>query len=238
MNGFVEKIKEEGEPPIIAPEDATPPAVVALFDFDGTVTHCDSLMPFLRFAVGRARFWAGMIVLTPALLRYCLGGFDRTQFKNSVLSQYFGGWRAEQLVGKVERFNKTVLPALCKDEALARIRWHHEQGHRIVLISASPEIYLSSWAATLPIEAVLATRLEMRDGTFSGRIHGQNCRGPEKVARLTDYLGGLDGYEFFAYGDSAGDREMLAIAAHGYYRPFRRPGACITSRLRFLKALL
>lgn len=224
--------------PVDPPQEAPPAATVALFDFDGTVTHCDSLMPFLRLAAGRARFWTGLLILAPIMLRYGLGKIDRARLKEAVLVHYIGGWRTERVMETVERFTKTILPALCRDEALARIRRHHDQGHRVILISASPEIYLTPWAASLPIETVLATRLDTRDGIVSGRIDGQNCRGAEKVARLTDYLGPLDGYEFFAYGDSGGDREMMAIAAHGFYRPFRRPGAGFASRLRFLRALL
>ena len=60
----------------------------------------------------------------------------------------------------------------------------------------------------------------------------------EKIERLSEYLQGLDGYEFHAYGDSVGDRELLALATHAHYRPFRHFGAGIMFRLRFLKAIL
>ncbi len=212
--------------------------IVALFDFDGTLTHCDSLMPFLRFAVGRTEFWIGLALLTPDFMSYILGRLDRAGLKNAVLRRYIGGWPAIRLRDAAERFIDIALPSLCNGEALARIDWHHEQGHRIILVSASPEIYLTPWAATLPIEAVLATRLEFQAETVSGQIDRNNCRGAEKVERVIDYLGGLEGYKFFAYGDSAGDREMLAIATHGFYRPFRRPNSGLMSGLRFVKALL
>jgi phosphatidylglycerophosphatase C len=221
------------------------PGVVALFDFDGTVTHCDSLMPFLRLAAGRARFWAGLIHLSPALLGYAFGRTDRAALKQAVLGQYIGGWPADRLRDTVQRFTATALPALCRDEAVERIRWHHDRGDRVLIISASPDAYLAPWAATLPIEAVLATRLEIRDGTVTGRIDGRNCRGAEKVARLAEYLGGLEGYEFYAYGDSDGDREILALAdadadaeTHAFYRPFRQRGAGLAAWITFLKALL
>ena len=212
--------------------------VVALFDFDGTLTHCDSLMPFLRFAVGRARFWGGMIMLIPAMLGYGLGRIDRAVLKEVVLKRFIGNWTTDRLRDVVEIFTTTGLASLCNDEALTRINWHHDQGHRIIIVSASPDAYLGPWAKIFPIEAVLATRIEIRNGIVSGRLDGKNCRGPEKIARLTDYLGALDGYELYAYGDSSGDREMLAIATHAYYQPFRRRGAAITSKLRFLKAML
>jgi phosphatidylglycerophosphatase C len=64
----------------------------------------------------------------------------------------------------------------------------------------------------LGFDTVLATRLEVdADGRLTGRLVGANCRGPEKVARLREWRSGELVVDF-AYGDSAGDREMLALA--------------------------
>ncbi len=100
------------------------------------MTYCDSLMPFLRGAVGRARFWAGLIILTPSLLGYCLGRIDREQLKEAVLGHYIGGWPADRFQDAIKCFTTTTLTSLCNDVALARMRWHQEQGHRIIVISA------------------------------------------------------------------------------------------------------
>ncbi|MGA1052242.1 MAG: haloacid dehalogenase-like hydrolase, partial [Ilumatobacteraceae bacterium] len=64
-----------------------------------------------------------------------------------------------------------------------------------------------------------ATRLEIGgDGACTGRLDGPNCRGAEKVRRLTDWLEsdglGLGEVTLWAYGDSSGDRELLAAAQH------------------------
>ena len=53
------------------------------------------------------------------------------------------------------------------------------------------------------------------DHRLTGRMAGPNCRGPEKVARLEEWLAArCDGEpaHVFAYGDSAGDRDLLARA--------------------------
>ena len=63
----------------------------------------------------------------------------------------------------------------------------------------------------------MATELEVdADGRCTGALVGGNCRGPEKVRRLHAWLdahhGGRDAVELWAYGDSPGDRELLAAA--------------------------
>ncbi len=92
-------------------------------------------------------------------------------------------------------------------------------------MSASPEFYVTPIGRRLGFDAVLATRLEVDpDGRLTGRILGANCRGPEKVVRLREWRGDTLTVAF-AYGDSAGDREMLALAANGVkVRRRRRPG--------------
>ena len=81
-----------------------------------------------------------------------------------------------------------------------------------MLVSASPELYVTPIGRRLGFDTVLATRLEVgADGRLTGRLQGANCRGPEKVMRLREWRG--EGLSIdYAYGDSAGDREMLDLA--------------------------
>jgi phosphatidylglycerophosphatase C len=54
----------------------------------------------------------------------------------------------------------------------------------------------------------------------TGRLEGPNCKGAEKVNRLTLEIGPLDAVEIHAYGDSPSDRALLNLVAHPYYRSF------------------
>jgi phosphatidylglycerophosphatase C len=105
-----------------------------------------------------------------------------------------------------------------RDDTTARLRWHLAEGHRVVIVSASYQDYVEVVASGLGDVAVLATRLEVVDGFCTGGLAGPNCRGREKVDRLTAWMAaqGLDRADLtvYAYGDSAGDDEMLAWADH------------------------
>jgi phosphatidylglycerophosphatase C len=109
-----------------------------------------------------------------------------------------------------------VLPRL-RDDTTARLRRHQALGHRVVLASASLEQYLGPLGTELGLDGVVCTRLERGvDGRLTGRLLGPNCRGPEKALRVRAWLSdnGLEDAELWAYGDSSGDTELLALADH------------------------
>ena len=50
-------------------------------------------------------------------------------------------------------------------------------------------------------------------GRCRGTLDAPNCRGPEKVNRLLARFGAKPDV-LYAYGDSSGDRDLLALADH------------------------
>lgn len=198
----------------------SPPSVVAVFDFDGTLTTRDSLLPFLRMTVGQWRLMKGLIVTSPTLIRYVLKLIPNWQAKESVLTHFLNGLTEQRLQQLGQRFALQKMSKLLRSAALQRLRWHQERGHHIVLVSASLEAYLIPWAESMRINQVAGTQLEVQDGYLTGRISGKNCYGPEKVNRLQTLLGDLGQYCIYAYGDSRGDRELLDMANYPYYRVF------------------
>ena len=90
-------------------------------------------------------------------------------------------------------------------------RWQG-QGARLVIVTASPEIIVAPFARGLGAERLIGTRLAYDEhDCVTGDFTGPNCRGPEKVVRLREAYG-EDMVLEAAYGDTDGDREMLAIA--------------------------
>jgi phosphatidylglycerophosphatase C len=195
-------------------------AVVAAFDFDGTITEGDSTTAFLRAEL-RGRLPLAVLRAAPVLAGYPLGLVARQRLKEALLTPLLGGSDEPEMRARAAAWAARSLPGMVRPAALARLRWHQSEGHRVVLVSASLDFLLEPWARDEGVDDVLATRLEVRDGRLTGRLAGRNCYGPEKVARLAALVGDLGAVELYAYGDSRGDRELLAAARHPVYRPFR-----------------
>lgn len=188
------------------------PRRIAAFDLDGTLTRRDCVTPFLRRAAG-ARL-ALVMARHPVLLVRALVGRDRDSLKEIAVSA-LRGTPASELEPLAASFAREVRERWMRDDALGRLEWHQQQGDLTLIVSASFENYVRPLATLLGVDDVLSTRLEIdAEGRCTGRLDGPNCRGPEKARRLQAWLAqrGFEGAALWAYGDSAGDRELLAMA--------------------------
>jgi phosphatidylglycerophosphatase C len=203
---------------------------VAAFDVDGTLTRRDCVVPFAR-RVARTHVLAGRLLLNPVPLARAGARRDRDALKAAGAAAAFRGARAEDVAALAEAFAREVHAAGLRPEVVARLDEHRGRGDTVLLVSASFEMYLRPLGELLGVDDVLAARLEVgADGRMTGRLHGENCRGPEKVRRLHAWLdehaGGRAAVHLTAYGDSVGDRELLAdaddahwVGARGIPRP-------------------
>ncbi len=144
---------------------------------------------------------------------------DRDRLKEIVCTA-FAGLDARALDLEGEAFAHEVERRWLRDDTVARLRRHRELGHRVVLASASLEPYLRPLARLLEVDGVVCTRLEQgSDGRLTGGLDGPNCRGAEKARRFDAWLAehDLSAATVWAYGDSAGDAELLARADHAVW---------------------
>lgn len=188
--------------------------VVAAFDVDGTLTTRDCVTPFLRRTAG-VRLWTTLLG-HPVALAAALLHRDRDRLKELACSALRGRDAAElERVGRA--FASEIASSRLREDTIARLRGHRELGHTVLLASASLDVYLEPLAELLPADAIVCTTLERGPGgRLTGRLVGPNCRGAEKARRVREWLAaaGLDGAELWAYGDSDGDTELLALADH------------------------
>lgn len=207
------------DPPVGASRRGEPRGL-ALFDLDGTLTWRDTLSDLLYRSFGTAACLRAGLALAPHLVGAAVGAVERDVAKVRLLRHFFGGMACPAFGQLAADYAGRYLPRLLRPAAEARLLWHLGRGDRVLVVSASAEDWIRPWAEPLGLE-VLATRLERRDGHLTGDLDGSNCRGVEKVRRIRQRLELADYHPVHAYGDTAGDHAMLALADYPVYRGLR-----------------
>jgi phosphatidylglycerophosphatase C len=192
--------------------------VVAAFDVDGTLTTRDCVGPFL-VRIGGRRSLVLAVLRRPVATVVGLARRDRDRLKEVLVGGVLRGRTIAAVAEEGERFAAHVEATLLRPDTLARLRWHQAAGHRTVLVSASLRPYLDPLAARLGVEHVVCTDVLADGARYVHLLRGRNCRGPEKVARLRALLDAhrMGAADLWAYGDSTGDRELLAAAHHAVW---------------------
>ncbi len=187
----------------------------AFFDFDNTLFRGDSVVPFLLYAIRRG------VAPKSQLLRAAWGyliQLGRPGNISRAKEHTFSFIKDVRLdtMGDLARdfFNDVIIPRLY-DEAITELWSLKSSGYKIVVVSASADVYMRLLPELLPIDAVLSTRCQVSGYTYTGKVEA-NCKGEEKVYRIKAWLQEndllLDGASSRAYGDSLSDAPMLRLA--------------------------
>jgi phosphatidylglycerophosphatase C len=189
---------------------------VALFDLDGTLTHRDTLVPFLAGYVARhparlARLWR----LAPAVLGYALGGRDRGLLKSRAIRAVMAGDSRTLIDGWAERFVAELRPrGAFRASGLAVLEAHRSAGDRLVLLSASPDLYVPLIGRLLGFERTVCTEIRWDGDRLDGALRTPNRWGAEKVRCLEQLRDDYEQATVTAYGNSSSDIPHLALAEH------------------------
>jgi HAD superfamily hydrolase (TIGR01490 family) len=191
---------------------------LALFDFDKTLSDRDTLFDFHSLYFGKSRVYAWALRHVPFLLGCPLGWSDRGKLKENFLASFWSGVPYEEFARAARKYSLEQMPRVVRPRALKVLEQHLQRGDRVLVISASIKEWLEPWCLAQGVDQVLATEMEVQEGVLSGALATPNCRGPEKIRRLREVLNPQAYSPIYAYGDSDGDREMLALADYPVYR--------------------
>jgi phosphatidylglycerophosphatase C len=187
--------------------------VLALFDLDGTITRHDSLLLYL---VGFLRQQPGRLLRVPQALpplgRFALGRADRGELKAAWIRVVLGGSTRAQLQAWTARFVPQLIGNGLIADARAAIEAHRRAGDYLVLLSASPDLYVPAIGRALGFDEVLCTGVEWNGDHLSGRLTTPNRRGAEKARCLEALRQRHAALPIVAYGNATGDLEHLALA--------------------------
>jgi phosphatidylglycerophosphatase C len=192
--------------------------IVAIFDFDGTVTKKSTTLSFLRF-VFPWRFILLMLLLFPVLIFFSCKLITIDSLNIFICWLFFKNKSRNAILSSGDLFAQTQIPPLLKDEAINKLKKHQEEGHYCILATSAYDVYIKSWADFYGFDAVVCTVFEVgKNNQFTGHLSGVSCYGLEKAKKVQPWIN--KNTEIYVYGDSRGDKEILALADHPFYRCF------------------
>ena len=186
---------------------------VAAFDVDNTLTVRDCVVPFMK-TVGGVSKLSKVVLSDLGKTIQNVRRRDRDALKMKFIDGIFAGKDAREVESLGVQFASKVADKWLRSDVASRLRWHQEQGHVVILVSASLGAYLHPLGDLLEVDAVLCTELEEENGVLTGKLIGQNCRGKEKASRVQKWCqdSGIALEDLmYAYGDSSGDTELLEL---------------------------
>ena len=187
------------------------------FDFDGTLTTKDTLLEFIRYAKGSTALGWGFLRYAHLLVLMKLGLYPNWKAKQKVFAYFFKGMSITDFNALCQAFAASS-QHLLRPAGIKAIQQAKSEGSEVLIVSAS----IDNWVQPFFTEVkVLGTQIEVKDGMLTGRFLTKNCYGQEKVNRILTLFPNRKDYHLTAFGDSRGDKEMLAFADESYFKSFR-----------------
>ena len=179
---------------------------IALFDLDGTLTRRDSLLPYvLGFCLRHPRRLPLLLVMPWHVLRYLFVHRDRGELKQAFIMAGLAGASRDEIARWNQRFVARLLERGMHREALERLAMHRARGDYLVLMSASPDLYVPAVARALRFNETICTGVRWNGMVLSGELTTANRRAEEKLRGVEALRARHDGSHITAYGNSASD---------------------------------
>jgi phosphatidylglycerophosphatase C len=151
----------------------------------------------------------------PALLRFAAGRADHGALKAAFISASIGGLRRAEIEDGATRYVAQLLTHGVRRDALATLEAHRRAGDTLVLMSASPDLYVPQIAHALGMDEAICTQLHWAGDELVGSLASPNCRGAEKARRLELLRARYPQLPVVAYGNAASDLAHLALVERG-----------------------
>jgi phosphatidylglycerophosphatase C len=190
---------------------------LALFDFDHTITTRDTFTDFVHCALSKRRLVFGKTVLAPSIAGYRMGLVSSNAIRAQIVRVAFSGDDHARVQALAHTFARTALPQAVRPDMLRAVERHQAAGDTVAVVSASLDLYLAEWCRMQGVQ-LLCSSLEARGGRLTGRFAGAQCDFDEKARRVRATFDLTAYARIHAYGDSPGDRAMLALAHRRVFR--------------------
>ena len=182
----------------------------AFFDVDGTLLTVQSGTLYLGYLRRHGLMdLSDLVRIYWSFLTYRLGMLN-VKGLAEVSSRWLAGQLEREVAEHCRHWYETEVSGYFSEAMLAKVAEHQSAGH-------GGTRYLNDWiAADLGIEHLLASRLEVREGRFTGQPVGPLCYGRGKIDHAEAFAAdqGVDFAASWFYSDSITDLPMLERVGH------------------------
>ncbi|GMR06543.1 MAG: HAD-IB family hydrolase [Gammaproteobacteria bacterium] len=190
---------------------------IVVFDLDGTITRYDTYVRFLSFVIYRSPL---KLFRLPALaidvLRHKFGRQTNSWLKIRFLSAILAGMDRNTIDSLAASFSRRVIISGVHSDAIECVKQYQDNGHELVLVSASLDIYVEPLGEMLGFKHIICTRTCWENDVLGNTLDGENCYGDVKIERIQRWLmNRADDRILAAYGDHESDFPLLKIADRG-----------------------
>ena len=192
---------------------------MAFFDFDGTIIKGDSIVPFLLYGYKKGFVPLGAFFKAVlAAIGYAFGRLSDVEAKQRSLA-FLMGKNKKEIDVLAENFFNDILKKRCYHQALETIEQCKREGLKVLIVSASPDVYMQAVKTGLGADAIIATRCALdENNVYLGGLASNNCKGFEKTLRIAEFVASagldVDFEKSKGFGDSFSDVPMLELTAH------------------------
>ncbi|QXP67486.1 HAD-IB family hydrolase [Polaribacter sp. AHE13PA] len=192
-----------------------------LFDFDGTITTKDSFVHFVKNSFSNKDIFLKLFRNFFKIFFLSLTCKKKSEVKELLLSIFLKNKTKEEIEKIGVEYSRKNLDSIIRPNFLEFLSTINKGKSDIFIVSASLDVWLSDFSNRMGFN-LLCTQLEYENNVFTGFFKGENCKGIEKVNRISKVVTLTNYDEVFSFGDSKGDKEMFELSTKYYYKPFRK----------------
>jgi len=201
----------------VLPATGTTPVRLAVFDLDGTITRRDTLVPYVLgyLTRGNPLRWLSLIRVLrvlPTLAAFAIGRADHGRLKSELIKATLRGTTRAEIDGWTGQFVDQLLAHGVFADALQRVALHKREGARLVLLSASTDLYVPAIARALGFDEAICTGIRWDGDCLQGDLTTPNRRGAEKARCFEGLRQRHPGLVTAAYGNAGSDLDHLRLA--------------------------
>jgi phosphatidylglycerophosphatase C len=191
---------------------------LVVFDLDGTISRHDTLLAYLTGFLRRHRArWPRMLFCTPALLGFVTGLVDRGELKAALMKAALGGSTRKVIDAWTAEYVNEFLAHGAFADALTAIAAHRDKGDTLVLMSASPDLYVPEIGRRLGFTETICTGVRWRDERLDGALTTANRQGAEKTRCFAALRLRYPQVSTIAYANAASDFDHLKLADEAWF---------------------